>query len=187
MLAGEYASSLWAFSLDFYALDGVSARLIEWQDRDDLDVNIVLCLCWHAGRGFNLNVSALNAMVAAVEPWRVQVIGPVRAARRAIRTEALLGAMPDAEALRKQLLQLELGLERSVQQRLQMFSDSLAKPGAVAIDAPAGERFAHTLSMYAQARKARLPEAEQLQLAGRLQAFVDGGTHASRSEERSRR
>ena len=175
MLTGAYAGSLWTFSLGFYALDGVSARLIEWQDRDDLDVNIVLCLCWHAGRGLNLDADAINKMVTAVEPWRSQVIAPVRAVRRALKAQTLLRAMPDADALRKQLLQFELSLERSVQQRLQMLSEVQAQPSPVGVGASARERFANMLSTYARGRNVQLPEAEQSQLADHLQDFVDSG------------
>lgn len=185
MLTGEHANSLWTFSLDFYALDGVSARLIEWQDRDGLDINVVLCLCWYAGRGVFLDENAVSAMVAAVEPWRVHVIAPVRAARRALKTEASLRTMPDVESLRKQLLKLELQLERSVQERLQLFSDALGQSGATDAESVFKGRFVEMLARYAKACGVVLPEFERLAFAACLQGYVVDGEYAIRTEEKS--
>ena len=46
----DAAAELWEFSLDFYARPGVSAALIELQDRAGLDVNLILFALWLGAR-----------------------------------------------------------------------------------------------------------------------------------------
>ena len=172
MLQGEHAQSLWAFSLAFYSVESVSPLLIEWQDRNGIDVNVVLSLSWHAGRGLQLNEPALDALIRAGEPWRAHVIAPVRNARRAIKTIAGLDAMPDAMALRERLLTLELDLERAAQERLQAASDVWLPPQAAvpSVDPPGALQA--MLRDYARCLGTQLPTPQCVQLAQRLQAFV---------------
>jgi len=112
---GESAAELWQFSLDFYARPGVSSALIELQDRFGLDVNLILFALWHglSGRG-RLDGERLAAAAHAVRGIQVDIITPLRALRRRLRTD------PDADIqrLREAIKALELDAERIAQTRL---------------------------------------------------------------------
>jgi uncharacterized protein (TIGR02444 family) len=109
------AGGLWEFSLDFYARPGVSAALIELQDRAGLDVNLILFALWYglSGRG-RLDKEKLAAADHAARIIQAEIITPLRALRRRLRTE------PDADIqrLREAIKGLELDAEKIAQVRL---------------------------------------------------------------------
>jgi uncharacterized protein (TIGR02444 family) len=108
-------SHLWRFSLAFYAAPSVARALIALQDRDGLDVNLMLFALWHgvSGRG-RLGTDGLRAAERAVCTIRADVVEPLRALRRS------LGQNPDADVqrLRDEVKALELAAEKVVQSRL---------------------------------------------------------------------
>jgi uncharacterized protein (TIGR02444 family) len=75
--------SLWDFSLRVWPR--VERACLALQDEHGADVNLLLLCCWlgAAGRGADL-----ERAMAVVAPWRRDVLGPIRAARRAIPREA---------------------------------------------------------------------------------------------------
>src|SRR5260221_9331531 len=83
------ADEFWAFSLDLYAHPDVAAACLRLQDEQGLDVNLLLLCCWLArsGRG-RLGEGDLAAAEARAAPWRRDIIGPLRAVRRALKTMA---------------------------------------------------------------------------------------------------
>jgi uncharacterized protein (TIGR02444 family) len=109
------ADEFWAFSLDVYARPGVAAACLRLQDELELDVNLVLLCCWLArsGRG-RLNEDDLAAAEARAAPWRREIVEPLRAVRRALKT------MVDAASasLYAEIKHLELRAEREEQGRL---------------------------------------------------------------------
>jgi uncharacterized protein (TIGR02444 family) len=109
------ARGLWEFSLDFYARPGVSAALIELQDRAGLDVNLILFALWHglSGRG-PLDDERLAVAGQAVSPIQTEIAMPLRALRRRLRTA--LDA--DIQRLREAIKGLELDAEKIAQARL---------------------------------------------------------------------
>jgi uncharacterized protein (TIGR02444 family) len=106
---------LWRFSLAFYAAPSVARALITLQDRDGLDVNLMLFALWLgvSGRG-RLGSDGRRAAERAVCPIRADVVKPLRALRRS------LGENPDADVqrLRDGVKALELAAEKVVQSRL---------------------------------------------------------------------
>ena len=111
----DAAAGLWEFSLDFYARPGVSAALIELQDRAGLDVNLILFALWHglSGRG-RLDDERLAVADQAVRAIQTEIVTPLRALRRRLRTD------PDADIqhLREAIKALELDAEKIAQARL---------------------------------------------------------------------
>jgi uncharacterized protein (TIGR02444 family) len=111
----DATSDLWQFSLEFYARPGVSASLIELQDRFGLDVNLILFALWHglSGRG-GLDGKRLAVADDAVRAVQSDIITPLRALRRRLRTD------PDADiqCLRDGIEALELDAEKIAQTRL---------------------------------------------------------------------
>ena len=111
----DAAAELWEFSLGFYARPGVSAALIELQDRAGLDVNLILFALWHglSGRG-RLDDERLAVADQAARAIQTEIVMPLRALRRRFRTD------PDADIqrLREAIKALELDAEKIAQARL---------------------------------------------------------------------
>ena len=100
----------WRFSLRIYRAPGVQEACLALQDACGADVNIVL-LCGFAGHeGRSLDKRRLRQAIARVGVWQAGVIAPVRNARRAIKRDPPSDVQA-AQALRKQILALELELE----------------------------------------------------------------------------
>lgn len=113
--AAEIGEAFWRFSLALYARPGVAPALIALQDRAGCDVNLILFALWAgAVRRRRLDAAALAAAEAAIADLRREAVEPLRALR------GRLGADPaeDAQALRRQVLVLELAAERRAQYRL---------------------------------------------------------------------
>jgi len=107
--------ALWRFSLAFYALPGVAQALIALQDRDQLDVNLMLFALWLgvSGRG-RLSSEGLALADRVICTIRVEIVEPLRALRRRLRCN------PDADVqrLRESVKALELEAEKLAQRRL---------------------------------------------------------------------
>ncbi len=105
----------WDYSLKLYEQDGVKDTCLALQDETGADVNLILFFCWIAqsGRG-RLTRAEIQAAMAAVAVWRVQVLLPLRRVRNRLRKDG-----PEDEAgLRRDVLKLELDAERIEQARL---------------------------------------------------------------------
>jgi uncharacterized protein (TIGR02444 family) len=109
------SSRLWSFSLAFYEHQGVAAALTELQDGAGLDVNLILFSLWlgWSGRG-RFDEHGLEAADRAVGAIRVDVIEPLRALRRRLKT----AADTDIRRLRERVKALELDAEKAAQDRL---------------------------------------------------------------------
>lgn len=107
---------LWRFSLDFYGRAGVEGDCLALQDRFGLDVNIVLLCCWLGVCGRRLDVAAIAAIEAdrAFRDWREEVIRPLRAVRRGLKSMSVEGA----PALRRDVAEAELAAEAVAQRML---------------------------------------------------------------------
>lgn len=102
--------AFWRFSLRVYRAPGVQAACLALQEDCGADVNLLLLCGWVGLDGRALDQRRLRQAIARVAKWQSEVIAPVRKARRAIKRNP----PPDAEAaqaLRKQVLALELELE----------------------------------------------------------------------------
>jgi uncharacterized protein (TIGR02444 family) len=123
----DTAAGLWEFSLDFYARPGVSAALIELQDRAGLDVNLILFALWHglSGRG-RLDDERLAVADQAARSIQTEIVMPLRALRRRVRADP----NADIQQLREAIKALELDAEKIAQARLA----GCAEPPAIDID-----------------------------------------------------
>jgi uncharacterized protein (TIGR02444 family) len=113
--------ALWRFSLAFYALPGVAAALIELQDRDGLDVNLMLFALWLGiSRRSRVEKVWLARAEQAVGSIRADVVEPLRALRRNLKH------IPDEDVqrLREEVMRLELAGERLVQSRLARLAET---------------------------------------------------------------
>src|SRR4249920_3211589 len=87
--AGQ-TSPFWTFSLGYYRGAGVSEACLELQDNCGVDVNVVLFLLWLASQKRMLAAEQVKLIADKVRPWQIDVIGPIRALRRMLKTDAPL-------------------------------------------------------------------------------------------------
>ena len=102
----------WTFSLGYYRGAGVSEACLELQDNCGVDVNVVLFLLWQASQRRRVAAADVEALADKVRPWQVEVIGPIRALRRKLKTEAPLLDKGSAELFRTRIKAIELESER---------------------------------------------------------------------------
>ncbi|MGI9162419.1 MAG: TIGR02444 family protein [Mycobacterium sp.] len=75
------------FALALYARDGVAEACLHLQNRHDLDVTLVLFAAFvGAVRRQRLTSSNLNAARARVDAWHIEVVRPLRAVRKRLKT-----------------------------------------------------------------------------------------------------
>lgn len=79
-------ADFWSWSLAAYRREGVEAALLELQDRYDLSVNILLWCIWCAQDFAELPDIAIRKAADLSEQWTRAVTGPLRTARRALKT-----------------------------------------------------------------------------------------------------
>ncbi len=158
-MPAKTARDLWTFSLAVYDQPGVAAACLGLQDRHGLDVNLLLFCCWAGVCGQTLNAAKLRKLEEAVESWSREVVNPLRAVRRRLKTE------PDdaAQDLRAKVLQLEIEAERLEQVRL------LAALPLAAGD-PEPRLAGANLRAYVLSRKVEATESEIAELATLLGA-----------------
>ena len=105
----------WRFSLAFSALPRVAPALLALQDRDGLDVNLMLFALWLGISGRHpLDSGALAAAERAIGTIRAEVVEPLRSLRRNLKHQADEGI----QRLRESMKALELEGEKLAQSRL---------------------------------------------------------------------
>lgn len=108
------SESLWAFSLRVYAAPGIAPACLRCQDEAGADVNIVLFLVWQAAAGRRLTDDEIAAIDERMSEWRVNVVQPLRMARRSLKHADL----DRAGTLRERVKAVELEAERLEQEEL---------------------------------------------------------------------
>ena len=119
--AGEF----WSFSLAFYYRPKVAAALLALQDEAACNVNLVLFSVWLglSGRG-RLDKPGIEAAERAVRSLEIEVIEPLRALRRRLRT----APDPDLQNLRESIKTIEIEAEKAAQARLAALAGSRSDP-----------------------------------------------------------
>jgi uncharacterized protein (TIGR02444 family) len=125
MLEGEEPpadEALWRFSTAFYRLPGVARALIALQDRDSLDVNLMLFAIWLgiSARG-RVTSDTLAAAERATRTIRNEIVEPLRTIRRTLRHHP----DEDVQRLRDGVKALELASEKLVQTRLARLAEPM--------------------------------------------------------------
>jgi uncharacterized protein (TIGR02444 family) len=120
-------SPFWNFSLAVYGASAVQDECLNLQDQFGLDVNLVLlCAFLGAGHGAALTSGDIASARQVVDQWNEDIVKPLRAARRNLKTIEL----PDAHAaqaamqLRVQVKAAELESERIEQMMLEQWANA---------------------------------------------------------------
>ena len=86
----------WNFVVELYAKPGVSQACLELQDRLGVDVSFLLTVLFYAKlRNIDPSVEQIASLDRSVSTWRDQVIIPLRALRRRVKTSGLLNSPTD--------------------------------------------------------------------------------------------
>ena len=115
-----------------YASPAVQKACLELQDGSGVDVNVLLYMLWQASQRRRLTADDARAVLAAVEPWRVDVVVPLRTARRNLKSPPPAFDQQATETLRAIVKKAELEAERLQQVALFTFTP----PSCPAADAP---------------------------------------------------
>lgn len=153
---------LWAFSLRFYDDPAAQWACLALQDDHGGDVNVALYLLWRATRGEAVGAEGIAAADAAVAAWRAEVVRPLRALRRRLKSAAHLDDPAVQEAFRDRLKKVELEAEKLQQQTLENLAATPARR------APAGEAAEENLTHYSLRLAPPLAEGVRAVLLARL-------------------
>jgi uncharacterized protein (TIGR02444 family) len=135
--SANQASPFWSFSLGYYRGAGVSEACVELQDRCGADVNVVLFLLWMASQKRQLATDQVRIVADKVRPWQMDVIGPIRALRRMLKTDAPLLDKRSAELFRTKIKAIELEAERLQQEAMCAMAAGMKPETAPSTDAAA--------------------------------------------------
>jgi uncharacterized protein (TIGR02444 family) len=125
-------SSFWRFSLRFYGLPEVAHACLALQDEAGVDVNLLLYLLFLAESRRTLSRDEIASLDHAIAPWRDEVVKPLRALRRRLKSGVADIPHDTGETFRNLVKRIELEAERIEQQRLEQF-------GLQATEAPSRE------------------------------------------------
>lgn len=106
-------SPIWTFSLRLYGSGGFSAAAIALQDQWGADVDVLLHLCFLACHGRVVAPGEASDIDACVSAWQDEVVKPLRALRRRLKSGVPPVAGATSEGIRKAAMQLELECERA--------------------------------------------------------------------------
>ena len=119
-------SPFWNFSIAVYGASAVQDECLSLQDQFGLDVNLVLlCAFLGAVHGVTLTSDDIASARQEVGQWHEQIVRPLRAVRRHLKTINLQDAdAASAADLRRQVKAAELESERIEQILLERWADT---------------------------------------------------------------
>lgn len=121
----------WDFSLGLYGRPEVPPAALRLQDRDGLDVNLVLWGIWLGRIGAApLDEIFAASAVAQVAPWRDMVVRALRTIRQTMKPGIPHAPAAEANELREKIKKLELDGERIQHAIL----EAMARPGPAQAD-----------------------------------------------------
>ena len=105
-------SRLTRFALAIYRADGVSTACLMLQERFELDVNLVLFAAFFgAQEGRALTPTHIGALTDRTDPWHAEVVRPLRAVRKRLKSGPVPAPNARTNELRKTLQGLEIEAE----------------------------------------------------------------------------
>lgn len=114
----------WNFSLAAY--ERARENCLRLQDGFGLDINVLLFCCWSGARSIALSKPAFERIILATSAWRDNVVRPLRATRRWLKTA---DGPTGAGDLRDGILGLELEGERLLQALIIANAQERVSPG----------------------------------------------------------
>ena len=116
-------TSLWEFAVELYGAPSVGEACLALQDRHGCDVNVILFAAWMgAVRGDKLSQSDMAEAIASVQSWRDEIVRPLRAIRRGLKSGPPPAPNEVTEQLRTRIKAVELESERIELKQLEAFA-----------------------------------------------------------------
>jgi uncharacterized protein (TIGR02444 family) len=103
-----------SFAEALYARPGVAAACLDLQDRRSFDVALLLHACWLGVRSLTLSPEQGAALVSATQPWRFEVVRPLRRLRRRLKVGHDGMPRQKSDPVREQVRAAELAAERAL-------------------------------------------------------------------------
>lgn len=122
------APGFWDWSLEQYARPGAADTLLALQDENGLNVNILLWCGWCARDYAETPELVLRKAIDLSGAWTRDVTGPLRQARRALKSPPPQAGAAAAGALRTEIKACELGAERIEQDMLAALARDMLSP-----------------------------------------------------------
>ena len=123
-------SPFWQFSLQFYARPGVADACLALQDREGVDVNLILLGLWLGGSGHRLSGVAGRRLAKLARAWQQPIVAPLRRVRQRLKQRANLPWAESVAGWRRRLGELELAMEQVEQLLLEEAVDPIAAGSA---------------------------------------------------------
>jgi uncharacterized protein (TIGR02444 family) len=97
------------FALDLYGIEGVGPASLLLQDRNGVDVNVLLVAAFvGSARGLSFTAENFESFESRTRPWQNDVVGPLRAVRSRLKNAP---PNPAAAELRDRVKAVELDAE----------------------------------------------------------------------------
>jgi uncharacterized protein (TIGR02444 family) len=107
-----------------YAEQPFASVCLDLQDQFGVDVNVLLFVLWSAQRGRRLSLREVSDIIDLVKSWQINVVHPLRLARRALKIPPSNWPLQETESLRQRVKADELEAERLQQQAMAGFADT---------------------------------------------------------------
>ena len=120
----------WTWALEAYARPGAAEACLDLQDRHGQCAPYLLWAAWAAHEGRALDPQGLQAGADLAARWEAAAVGPLRAARRALKPPVAGIADAARESLRAEVKALELQAEQRLIETLERMSPA---PGSHAL------------------------------------------------------
>ncbi|MEJ6612210.1 MAG: TIGR02444 family protein [Porticoccus sp.] len=89
-LGSNTENSFWIYSLSHYARSGVAEHCLQYQDKYDANVNMLLLCCWLGSCGIEITNKDLTAAGEKIKQWDHCAVQPLRRVRRFVAVSALI-------------------------------------------------------------------------------------------------
>ena len=123
----------WTWALEAYARPGAAQACLDLQDNHGQCVPYLLWAAWAAREGRPLDRRTLESGAGVSARWEAAGVGPLRAARRALKPEVPGVADAAREALRAEVKALELQAEQLLIETLEALAPAPG-PGGLPLD-----------------------------------------------------
>jgi len=109
----NFSDESWSFALRLYAESGVAEACLRLQSIAGIDVMMLLAVLFAASqKNILLSFHDVKALDAVVQPWREQVVHPLRALRTALKSGPAPAPTSETDKLRSRIKADELHAEQ---------------------------------------------------------------------------
>ena len=131
----DQRQGLWDFALQLYAAPGVGDACLVLQDESGVDVPVLLFAAWLSKYSVALTEAELVRIDQIVAEWRNEVVKPLRAVRRRLKSGPYPAPTTVTETLRNGVKGIELSSEKIELAVLEAEGEALLAAATSPVDA----------------------------------------------------